>query len=176
MNRQSHRSILGRSQRGAVLLVSMIFLIVLMLIVTSAIRSTNVNTRVVGNMQTQKEAEAAGQQAIEAAISRSELQTLPATQTTPVDINNSGQTGSTYNVIVEPALIACQKLEGKEVAVDFSSSNSDLSMFSGVDSGASGAQVQVWNIRATVQTPGTSQSVAVLNQGVTQRMSAGNCS
>lgn len=87
-----------RAQSGATLLVSMIFLVVLTLIVVSAIKVTNVNTKLVGNVQVQKEAEAAAQQAIEAVISTdfTKLATPPRMEV------DSGQSGSTYTVKLEP--------------------------------------------------------------------------
>ncbi|RZL87885.1 MAG: pilus assembly protein, partial [Variovorax sp.] len=84
-----------RAQTGATLLVSMIFLVVLTLIVVSAIRVSNVNTKIVGNMQTQREADAAALHAIEATIS-TDFTSLPTASTIQIDINDSGQSGSTY--------------------------------------------------------------------------------
>jgi len=58
-----------RSQRGATLMIAMIFLVILTLIVVSSIKVTNVNTKVVGNMQVRKEAQSAAQEGIETVIS-----------------------------------------------------------------------------------------------------------
>jgi Tfp pilus assembly protein PilX len=66
-----------QSQRGVTLVIALIFLVVITLIVVSAIKSTNVNSKIAGNMQVQREAEAATQQAIEAVIS-SEFTKSPA--------------------------------------------------------------------------------------------------
>ncbi len=60
---------INNSQRGTTLVVSLIMLVVLTLLVVSGIRSSNVNLRIVGNMQVQEEARAAAQQAIEEVIS-----------------------------------------------------------------------------------------------------------
>lgn len=56
-------------QHGATLVVSLVMLVVLTLLVISAIRSSNTNLRIAGNMQFQAEAIAAAQQATEAKIS-----------------------------------------------------------------------------------------------------------
>lgn len=56
-------------QRGAVLLVSLIMLIMLTLLGVAAINTSTVNLRVVNNMQYRAETIAAGQQAIEAVLS-----------------------------------------------------------------------------------------------------------
>lgn len=95
-----HRRSAG-SQRGLTLLVSMIFLVIFTLIVVSAIKVTSVNTKLVSNWQIQKEAEAAAQQAIEGVISSS-FMTLAPQQNVSIDINNSGQPGSTYSVDLTP--------------------------------------------------------------------------
>lgn len=85
-------------QRGATLLVSLIMLVVLTLFVISAINLTSVNLRIAGNMQIQKEIEAAAQIGIEKII------TVPLTSNTTtvtpvlVYINNDKTTYYTANV------------------------------------------------------------------------------
>ncbi|HXE21444.1 MAG TPA: PilX N-terminal domain-containing pilus assembly protein, partial [Rhodoferax sp.] len=81
MNKSINHSPGRPSQAGATLLIAMIFLVLLTLIVVSAIKTTNVNTKVVGNMQIQEESKAAAQQAIEAIISTGNFATLPTTST-----------------------------------------------------------------------------------------------
>ena len=56
-------------QRGATLLISLIMLVVLTLFAVSAINLSSMNLKIVGNMQMQKEMEAAGDQAIQQVIS-----------------------------------------------------------------------------------------------------------
>lgn len=56
-------------QYGATLVVSLVMLVVLTLLVISAMRSSNTNLRIAGNMQFQAETIAAAQQATEAKIS-----------------------------------------------------------------------------------------------------------
>lgn len=69
-------------QRGATLIVSLIMLVVLTLLAVSGMRSSNVNTRIAGNMQVQEEAMESAQQAIEESISNSNFtRVTPATQT-----------------------------------------------------------------------------------------------
>lgn len=71
-----------RAQSGITLVVSLIMLIVLTLLVVSAIRFGNINLRIAGNAQTQAEAEAATQVAVEQTIELAKavpkLDTLPA--------------------------------------------------------------------------------------------------
>jgi len=55
-------------QRGATLLISLIMLVILTLFAVSAINLSSVNLKIVGNMQAQKEMEAAGDEAIQQVI------------------------------------------------------------------------------------------------------------
>lgn len=82
----------GRAERGATLLVSMIFLVILSLLVVSAVKVSTLNTKMVGNMQSEKEADAAAMEAIEGVISTDFTQ-LPANRTITVDVGvkDSGQ-------------------------------------------------------------------------------------
>jgi Tfp pilus assembly protein PilX len=80
---------LKHKQRGSTLAIALIMLVVLTLLVVSAIRSSNTNLRIAGNMQTQAEAAAASQQVIEQIISY-DFAASPAATTVNVDINNDG--------------------------------------------------------------------------------------
>lgn len=84
-------------QRGATLLVSLVMLVVLTLFVLSAINLTNVNLRIVGNMQIHKEIQAAAQMGIEKIIAVP-LTTATTEPDVPVDINNDGKTDYTAKV------------------------------------------------------------------------------
>ena len=77
-------------EKGGALIVTLIMLLVVTLMVTSAMRSSNTNLLVVGNMQTQVEATAAAEQAINLVLSSSLTFTTTAGQTVNVDINNDG--------------------------------------------------------------------------------------
>lgn len=186
MIRRPHPAHLAARQRGATLLVAMIFLVVLMLIVVSAIKVTNVNTRVVGNMQTQKEATAASQQMIEYTIS-GDLSATPPSQTLAVDINDSGQVGARYSVSVQSQCIVVRPIKSQDL--DISSASDQPCFTSGsaqntgiVSSNAAGTagnslcSDSMWNIQATTTPPNSTQPAAILNQGVTQRVDVGsNC-
>jgi hypothetical protein len=70
----------------------MVMLVVLMLLVTSAMKSSTTNLRIVGNTQIQEEGIAASQQAIEQVLSNNFTQ-APAASTVVgmnVDVNNDG--------------------------------------------------------------------------------------
>ena len=172
-----------RAQRGATLLVSMIFLVVLTLIVVSAIRVSNVNSRIVGNMQTQEEAENAAQHAIESTIS-GDFTKSPKTNVVDVDINNSGQSNSTYKVAVTPTCIAKAPVKTVDLDVESEDDQSCFASGSAQNTGISGSSSQgnslctnaTWNVEAVATPPNSTQAAATLNQGVTQRVDPGaNC-
>lgn len=168
-------------QRGATLLVAMIFLVVLTLIVISAIRTTNVNTRIVNNMQTQDEAEGAAQKTIEEAITSAGFTLLPTPQTSTVDINNSGQSGATYSVTLTPTCIAKQPIKTLDLDVDSESDRPCFASSSAQNTGIVGASStgdslctdSVWNLKAVATPPNSTQPAATIDQGITQRVDPG---
>ncbi|WP_287965734.1 PilX N-terminal domain-containing pilus assembly protein [Diaphorobacter sp.] len=173
----------ARAQRGATLLVAMIFLVVLTLIVVSSMRTTNINTRVVGNMQMQKEAEAAAQMAIEDAIS-GDFTKAPKTNTVDVDVNNSGQAGSSYKVAVTPTCIAKQPIKTVDLDVESEGDQSCFATGSAQNTGIAGASPSgnslctnaMWNLEGVATPPNSSHPAAAINQGVAQRVDPGaNC-
>ena len=89
-------------QEGVALVVSLIMLVLLSLIVLSAINSGTTNLRISGNMQSEDEARAAAQQAIEQFISNySNFYPTPTgIPATGYDINNDGT--NEYTVTVDP--------------------------------------------------------------------------
>jgi len=172
----------SRAQRGVTLLVSMIFLVVLTLIVVSAIKVTNINTRLVGNMQTQNEADASAQQAIETAIS-ADFTTLPTASTTTVDINGSGQAGAAYAVTVPaPKCIGLKPIKLSELDAanvdDQSCYASGAAQNTGiVGSGTSGNSLcsnSNWDVNATAKVPATGASAATVHQGIAVRVAVGD--
>lgn len=70
-----------RNQRGITLLIAMVMLIMLTLLVTAAIRFSNINLRIVGNAQWQREMEVLADSAIEQFVSSSSnFSAVPAEQ------------------------------------------------------------------------------------------------
>lgn len=180
MSRFRHPGAL-RAQAGATLLVSMIFLVVLTLIVVSAIKVANVNTKVVGNMQAQKEADASALHGIETTIS-TDFTSLPKKSTTPIDINNSGQSGSAYTVVVEaPTCIGVKPLKLNELdasnAEDLPCYASGAAQNTGiVGSGANGNSLcsnSNWEVNASATPPSGTAPTAIIHQGIAVRVAVG---
>ena len=178
MNSSSHAR---SAQRGATLLVSMIFLVIITLMVVSAVKVSTLNTRMVGNMQTEKEAAAAAQQAIEATIS-SNFMHLPVAGTTTVDINNSGQAGSTYTVSTPaPACTGVKAIKLSEL--DAANENDQPCYASGaaantgiVGAGGGGnslCSASNWDLSATATGPNGTGAGPMTHQGVAVRVAVG---
>jgi Tfp pilus assembly protein PilX len=89
-------------QRGVTLFVSLVLLVLITLMVTTAFTLSNTNLKSVGNMQTRNEAISAANKAIEQVISSS-FTTTPAAEVINVDINND----STTDYIVSIATPVC---------------------------------------------------------------------
>ncbi len=73
-----------KQQCGSVLLVSLLMMVVLTLLAVTAINTSNVNLRIVGNMQAQQEVEAIVLRAIEEVVSDISYFNVPATTPTLV--------------------------------------------------------------------------------------------
>lgn len=183
MSRAVPPRISASAQQGATLLVAMIFLVIFTLIVLSAIRVSNVNTRIVGNMQTQEEAENSAQLAIESTIT-GDFTKAPKTNQVDVDINNSGDANATYKVSVTPTCIAKAPVKSMELNVDNKDDQPCFASGSAQNTGISGASNQgnslctdaLWNLEAVATPPHSTQAAAVINQGVSQRVDPGsNC-
>lgn len=126
-------------QRGATLFMTLIMLVVLTLFVVSAITTSTVNLRVVGNMQVQHQAEAAAQQAIEQLASDKANFTTPAAHT--YTING-------YTVTVAKPL--CRK----------------WAAFDGNGLQVTPANQTWWEITARVNDANNTDAVAIVHQGV----------
>lgn len=174
---------LRHKQRGATLLVALVMLVVLTLLVVSAIRSSNTNLRIAGNMQMQGEAAAAGQQAIEQVISRNFTEN-PVSSVVSVDINNDGVNDYTANVATPTctgsvALMNANldKNNANDVPCFSSSTASNTGIISAsgtpVTTGQSWCYMQQWDVQAqSTDSAGTGASVTT-HQGVSLRVPAG---
>jgi type IV pilus assembly PilX-like protein len=87
-------------QRGVALVIGMIMLVMLTLLVVSAINTSTTNLKIAGNMQSEDEARAMAQQAIEQFISSyaNFYPVLVGPTTTGFDVNND--TNNDYSVTV----------------------------------------------------------------------------
>jgi len=170
-----------RTQRGATLLVSMIFLVIITLMVVSAVKVSTLNIRMVGNTQTEKEAAAAALQVIEGTISTDFTQ-LPVAATTTVDINNSGKAGSTYTV-ASPAPLCTGVKSIKLSELDAANPNDQPCYASGAaantgiegagGSGNSLCSASNWDLSAASTGPNGTGTGPATHQGVSVRVAVG---
>ena len=163
-------------QAGSSLIVSLVLLVVLTLIVVSIIKSTNVNSKVAGNMQVQKESEAAAQQAIENVISQ-DFQDAPAAAASAamaIDINHDAATD--YNVAV-PAPKCLNVTPIKTAQLDATNAE-DVPCYasSSYTLGASGNSLcssTQWEIQGTTSDVKGGAATVTTHQGIAVRVAAG---
>jgi Tfp pilus assembly protein PilX len=144
-------------QGGATLVVGLVMLVVLTLLVLSAIRSGNVNMRIVGNMQAQEETAAAAVFATEQIISTN-FTAAPAASQVPVTIGYSDAVASASAPVCTSSLAV--------MISDLDTTNPELSdctgsaveqdtgiVYQNKDATGVGRSVcyqQQWEVRATV--------------------------
>lgn len=110
MNRSTHPA----NERGAVLVVGLIMLVLITLMVTVAYRFSTTNLKSVGNMQSRNEATAAATKAIEQVVGSWNFGSAPTADEINVDIDNNGVTD--YLVKVAPPV--CMKATATTVSGD----------------------------------------------------------
>ncbi len=168
-------------QRGATLVVALIFLVLLSLFAFNAFNSSSTNVR--------QEAISAAQTAIEAVISTTTFSITPANvAATPitVDIDNNGTVDYTVSMSPQPSCYRVQPIKNNQlnfaVATDRECITSGLIRNSGIDTTETTVSADdslcsntEWNLRAVVTDTTTGANVAV-NQGVGLRVIASDAS
>lgn len=170
----------GRRQRGITLVISLIMLVALALIATSAFKGSTTNLRTVGNAQSRQEAFAAAQTALETTISSSQFVENPlAVAASPVNVDVVGNGDANFVVRISPAP-ACYRVRPVSAGELNPAVASDLPCLlsqrpSGIESDipgpASGASLcsdMEWNVRAVVADPVSTTQLAA-NQGIAVR-------
>jgi hypothetical protein len=171
----------GRPQRGSTLVIALVFLVIITLVATSAIKSTTVNSKIAGNMQVQHEAVAATQQAIEAVLS-SDFTKAPTANTISVDIDDSNRSGSTYAILVAaPVCVGVKPIKLSEL--DVANANDVPCYASGaaqntgiVGSGGNGNSLcsqSNWDIGASYTPAGETIPATTTHQGIATRVAVG---
>lgn len=175
------------SQRGATLVVALIFLVLMSLFAISAFNSSSGNLRIVGNTQARQESLSAAELAVEqiiSAISYNRAITSPLSpaevDTTPIQVDIDGNGVADYTAMVTP-VPQCYRpkpIPVKELPAapkDPSVTDTYRDCRNSVPPGGpeydnpevqlSGCSNSEWNIRAEVTDARTSTKVAV-NQGI----------
>ncbi len=172
-----------RHERGATLVVALIFLVILSLFAVSAYLFSTSHLRVVGNMQARNEGEAAAQVAIEQAISSPTFAQNPAQAASVPLVVNTGSASYTVRITPIPSCHRVRIVKNSELdpanAADVSCMRSGTVQMPGL---TQAPQVQAghladnslcadteWDIRAEVSDGRSAAQVAV-HQGAAIRM------
>lgn len=172
-----------RRQRGATLVIALIMLAVISLLAVSTLGTTNMNLKVVGNMQSREEALYAAQQAIETVISTPQFIANPdnavpdpcgAANTLCTDLDGDGTPEYITRLVPAPACVSVKLIKASELNL---ASAEDLSCAAGpapppgVASGDSLCARTAWEITAESRSTFSRTKVTV-TQGVAVRVSA----
>lgn len=172
-----------RKQSGSTLLISLVLLVMLTLFVLTVINTTNVNTRIAGNMQMMTEAQTAAQHGIEKVISVNfPANPALADETVMVDIGNN----KTYSVLVKkPVCISVVPIKDAELdpvanPSDAACKGSGVITSGGIigPGGPGGATDSYcsnsrWNVQGEVKETATTGLNVVVHQGVAVRVPIG---
>lgn len=168
-------------QKGVTLITALVMLVVLTLLVISAIRSSNSNLRIVGNMQLQEEAVAAAQQATEIVLSTNFTASPTAINMrvnpmNPADVNGAGSyqvTGPVPTCMGSRPVLNSDPNIPSECISSGTAQNTGI-MFGSAPSatGTSWCYDQQWDVSASVSDPNTGAN-ATVHQGVTLKVPAG---
>ncbi len=175
-----------RRQKGATLLVALIMLTVLMMFVVSSLNTATTNLKVVGNMQSQSEALAASQEAIETVISTTQFISTPSNavlnpcgtaNTLCTDVTGDGTPEYTTTLTPQPTCVTVTPIKNSQLvltnAEDLGCSAGQTQQFgvAGAVTGDSLCSNTVWEINA--QTVGAATGASVwTTQGIGVRVSA----
>ena len=176
----------NRKQRGATLVIALIMLVVITLLAVSSLGTTNMNLKVVGNMQSRGEALQVTQQAIETVISTPLFIANPANavlvpcgtaNTLCTDLSGDGTPDYTTRLNPAPSCVAVKAIKASELnlanAEDLGCAAGQAQQFGvvGFSSGDSLCANAAWDI--TAETSATiSRTRVTVTQGVAVRINA----
>lgn len=167
-------------QRGITLVVSLIMLIVLTLLVVSAVRFGNINLKIAGNAQTEAEATAATQVALEKTLQQVvAADKIDSIAAQPAVTISTGGASYTVNV-AKPSCVLSKNIKNVELdpskagdRLCFGSADPDKLVASDgkLVEAPTSCKGQQWDIAATTDDTSTGAHVSML-QGVSVRVSA----
>lgn len=160
------------AQRGAVLIVGLIVLILITLMVTTAFKLSTTNLKSVGNMQSRNEAIAAANKALEQVIGSWDFATPSSVDHISVDIDNNGTT----DYVVEIAAPVCVRAVASAGGVDRGSECMPLGDGTYQCTSTDPERVfnVVWDIDATA-TGSSSGTRLKVRQGISRSLSQSQC-
>ena len=155
-------------QSGSVLMISLVMLVMLTLFVLTVINTTNINSRIARNMQTETETQAAAQQAIEQVISAN-FTAAPAAVNVAVDINNDGTPDYTV-AVAQPTCVNSIPIKTPELG---SAAVQASGIIGAGGSGNSLCSNTRWDVRASTTDPVSGATNVTIHQGVAVRVPIG---
>lgn len=167
-------------QSGMTLVIVLVMLVVVSLLVASAIRFGNINLRITGNVQSETEATAAAQVAVESTISTMVATTnLAAIPAQPAMSVSTG--GQTYTVSVsKPACMFTKNINttsldpskpGDQACFEATDTDKQLLADGNLSIAPSACKDQQWDVAASVDDNRSGAKTTVL-QGVSMRVGA----
>lgn len=163
------RLVAANQERGAVLLITLVMLVILTLFVLSGIRLSNVNLRIIGNYQWQKQMEMMTDSAIEQLVSSSSTFDNTAVQAgtaTDQDMCNDGTVVAAGGcTLTNPKIgtVSVPRCTGTSPAVGYTLKLGELT-----------PEDNMWVINAVATDPASGAKVTVY-RGVTVRMLSQHC-
>lgn len=163
---------LPHAQRGAVLVVGLIVLMLITVMVTAAFKFSTYNLKAVGNMQAHNEAVAAANKAIEQIVGSRTLTEVPIAEELLVDIDNDGT--NDYKVAVAaPVCIKATKNSSAGIIGEISE-NEDGTLTDPTKIPGFVLYSVVWEIDATASSA-VSGSQARIRQGISKSLTQEEC-
>ena len=161
------------AQRGAVLVVGLIVLMLITLMVTAAFKFSTYNLKAVGNMQSHNEAIAAANKAIEQTVSSWTFATAPAAHEFNLDVNQDGNSDYTVQVAAPTCVRATPMRVGGSKGDDCTAQANATTTCNSALAAATKFNV-VWDVQATASArDGTYVRV---RQGVSLSLTKAQCS
>lgn len=172
---------MNRRQRGMTLVIALVMLVVLTLLVVSAIRFSNINLRISGNVQSETEAVSAAQLAVDQTVKAMDASTnisaiLPQNQL-PVSTG-----GKTYKVDVKkPGCIFNKPVNNVDLdpskAADLAcyegnDTEKQITANGGLTTTPTACKLQQWDVVASLNDSDTSGATVTVLQGVALRVGA----
>lgn len=163
------------AERGAVLVIGLIVLMIITLMVTAAFKFSTSNLKAVGNMQARNEAIAAANKSLEQVITSWNFNTTPAANHFEVDIDNDGH--ATPDYIVAVGIPVCVKASANRGVADKGSEcniNLDGTTSCASTTAPPSDYSVVWELDATATGTASGTTVRV-RQGVSRSLSQSQC-
>jgi Tfp pilus assembly protein PilV len=163
-----------RRQRGAVLVVGMIVLMLITLMVAGAFKFSTYNLQSVGNAQSRNEAIASANKAIEQVLSVWNFASTPAADHIEIDIDNNGTNDYTVDVAIPVCIKATSTRGAADAGSDCHNNLDGSTSCAGLD-GPTAEFNAVWEVDATATINNGSGTKVRVRQGISRPLTQAQC-